>query len=272
MAIFRKGKNILEKLHEGKAIKQIYHIGKKYLSEYLSPAAIADITAAFGAEAAQVISRTKKYLSAIARTDTTRAQQLALFINEDPLLVCSLVETSKTRWLVGDGNAYIITELTASADSEYETKVIPSTKQNATYFALFGCGYEHTTYIGSNQVNHNGKYGDVFNECKNAVEITIKLGSYGFILNDGEPRVLSNSYNAQIGGRNMWIFHANIGNGAIWTGFMAYYKQTKGGSQYADLIPYNNGTECGMLDLVTYTFYPNANTSGQFTIQLTDKT
>ena len=74
-----------------------------------------------------------------------------------------------------------------------------------------------------------------------------------------------------MGGRNMWIFHANIGNGAIWTGSMAYYKQTKGGSQYANLIPYNNGTECGMLDLVTYTFHPNANTQGSFTIQLTDK-
>ena len=28
---------------------------------------------------------------------------------------------------------------------------------------------------------------------------------------------------------------------------------------------------CGMLDIISGTFYPNANTEGQFTIQLTDK-
>ena len=58
------------------------------------------IIAAFGAEEGiQVISLTNDYLNAIAATDKERAQQLAMFINEDPMLICSLVETSKERWL-----------------------------------------------------------------------------------------------------------------------------------------------------------------------------
>ena len=53
---------------------------------------------AFGAEEGiAVISRTNDYLNLLAATDTQRAQQIAMFINEDPLLVCSLVETSKVR-------------------------------------------------------------------------------------------------------------------------------------------------------------------------------
>ena len=38
------------------------------------------------------------------------------------------------------------------------------------------------------------------------------------------------------------------------------------------LIPHLTADgQCGMLDLVTYTFHPNANTTGQFTIAVTDK-
>ena len=37
------------------------------------------------------------------------------------------------------------------------------------------------------------------------------------------------------------------------------------------LLPFIRNGENGMLDIVSGTFYPNANTQGQFTIQLTDK-
>ena len=66
-------------------------------NRYMTPATQQAIIAAFGAEGIAVIAKTNDYLNALALTDPTRAQQLAMFINEDPLLVTSLVETSKVR-------------------------------------------------------------------------------------------------------------------------------------------------------------------------------
>ena len=81
-------------------------------NRYMTPATQQAILAAFGAEeGTQVIKATNDYLNAIALTDTARAQQLADFINEDPLLVCSLVETSKVRWLKSDNKARIQTSV-----------------------------------------------------------------------------------------------------------------------------------------------------------------
>ena len=73
--------------------------------KWLTHATQQAILAAFGAEeGTQVIKATNDYLNLIAATDTARAQQLADFINEDPLLVCSLVETSKVRRIHGNNN------------------------------------------------------------------------------------------------------------------------------------------------------------------------
>jgi hypothetical protein len=81
--------------------------GKMVIGYGLLSATLQAIVAAFGAEGTEVIRKTNDYLNRIATTDPQRALLLAGFINEDPLLVCSLVETSKTRWLVGDGKAYV---------------------------------------------------------------------------------------------------------------------------------------------------------------------
>lgn len=67
-------------------------------NRYMTLATQQAIIAAFGAEEGiAVIRRTNDYLIALALTDPMRAQLLAGFINEDPMLVCSLVETSKVR-------------------------------------------------------------------------------------------------------------------------------------------------------------------------------
>lgn len=72
--------------------------GQRVFGNWLMTATQQAIIAAFGAEEGiAVITKTNDYLNAIALTDTTRAQQLANFINEDPLLVCSLVEVGKVR-------------------------------------------------------------------------------------------------------------------------------------------------------------------------------
>ena len=49
------------------------------------------ILGAFGAtDGAAVIKATNAYLNALAATDRTKATALAGFINEDPMMVCSL--------------------------------------------------------------------------------------------------------------------------------------------------------------------------------------
>lgn len=98
MAIFRKGKEISDRLHEGKKIKQIYHICKKYLAEWLSSTAKAAIKAAFGAEAEQVILRTYNYLDGIASTDPKKAKLLAAFINEDPMLTPYFIQGGELKY------------------------------------------------------------------------------------------------------------------------------------------------------------------------------
>ena len=93
-------------------------IGGKWLMTATQQA----ILAAFGAEeGTQVIKATNDYLNAIAATDPARAQQISEFINEDPMLVCSLVETSKTRIL--DTNGAINTPLGVNSSSDTILKV-----------------------------------------------------------------------------------------------------------------------------------------------------
>ena len=92
------GKYLPAATHHGMRITAACLGGKWVIDgRLLKTAARQAILAAFGEEGMVVISKTNDYLNAIAATDHARAQQLADFINEDPLLVCSLVETSKVR-------------------------------------------------------------------------------------------------------------------------------------------------------------------------------
>lgn len=84
--------------HHGMPIYAATMGGKMVLDgKWLQPATQLAILAAFGAEGTEVIRKTNDYLNRIVTTDPQRALLLAGFINEDPMLVCSLVETSKVR-------------------------------------------------------------------------------------------------------------------------------------------------------------------------------
>lgn len=100
--ITHNGKYLLHATHHGMPIYAATMGGKMVIGGWLLSATLQAIVAAFGAEGIEVIAKTNDYLNRIATTDPQRAQALAGFINEDPMLVCSLVETSKTRWLKKD--------------------------------------------------------------------------------------------------------------------------------------------------------------------------
>lgn len=128
MAVYHKGKGLWKPLHDGNVISQIYYMGKKYIG-WLSPTSIAVIRLAFGEEAAQVINSTCAYLNTIATTDPQRAQALAGFINEDPMMVCSLgLEpqgvTMPIRCLHGTGTLKSQTEFQKGSDLDVEIDFI----------------------------------------------------------------------------------------------------------------------------------------------------
>ena len=252
-------------------------IGGKWLTHATQQA----ILAAFGsAEGMVVISKTNDYLNAIAATDHARAQQLADFIQEDPLLVCSLVETSKTRWLVGDGKAYVDSgiignqNLTAKARAKMLNKTSVSTyqcvfgsrvtdKQQAVNVAfIYPSGY-YTEFGDVSQDSITGVGVDVITDF----EIS-KEGAWinGTKVMNGTNNVFTTPTEIALFSRHdQGALNARPLNGAI-----SYVEF--GGDTQAHFIPMQrtDGT-CGMLDIVSGTFYPNANTQGQFTIQLTDK-
>ena len=79
-------------------------------TKWLTGATMAAILAAFGqTDGKAVIKATNAYLNALAETDPTKASALAGFINEDPMLVCSLVDCGVRR--------YCVITNTSSADS-----------------------------------------------------------------------------------------------------------------------------------------------------------
>ena len=108
------GTYLTEATHHGMRITAACLGGQWVIdNRYMTPATQQAILAAFGAEEGKaVITKTNDYLNAIAATDPQRAQQLADFINEDPLNG------------VGIGQFFTNAELQAVADAQ-----LISTKQ-----------------------------------------------------------------------------------------------------------------------------------------------
>ena len=235
------------------------------------------IIAAFGAEEGiAVIRRTNDYLNAIALTDQTRAQQISGFINEDPLLVTSLVETSKVRYCESSGMAYFFVDGVYGSD-----KLVTESKfaylEGYTYPAVFGCASSGETYrytIHSNSGGTNVAFritGLSVNsitspETWNEVKIS-KDGCYcnGTLL--GKFTSIFKVAN------NMGVFleHQDTIQTTRFANARIEYLKFADEDISVHLCPFTRNGESGMLDIISGTFYPNANTEGAFTIAITDK-
>ena len=222
------------------------------------------IIAAFGAEEGiAVISRTNDYLNALALTDPTRAQQLEMFIQEDPLLVTSLVETSKVRtgiiWNAKyshDDNG-IVFPFTWSEVGSMDMN-ITSDNNNC----IFICG---ATSLTDATASKNGycTFGGT-----NALGVTVTrsgtwtlntLSQVGmtFATNAKKEYVRIGGWNNTTYGRDLWINYWNIYDTA--------------GEPFVKLVPYltADGEVC-FLDLVNLQLHHNVYTD-PFTIAITDK-
>ena len=263
--------------HHGMRITAAALGGQWVMKLWLMTATQQAIVAAFGsAEGTQVIKATNDYLNAIAATDHARAQQLADFIQEDPLLVCSLVETSKVRYCESSGMAYFLVDGVYGSD-----KLVTESKfaylSGYTFPAVFGCassGETNRYTIHSNSGGTNVGFritGLSVNsattpEAWNEVKIS-KDGCYcnGTLLGKF-------TYTFKVA-NNMGVFlehQDTIQNTRFANARIEYLKFTDEDIS-VHLLPFTRNGENGMLDIISGTFYPNANTQGQFTIQLTDK-
>ena len=278
--ITHNGTYLLHATHHGMPIYAATMGGKMVIGGWLLSPTKQAIVAAFGAEGTEVIAKTNDYLNRIATTDPQRALQIAGFIKEDPMLVCSLVETSKTRWLVGDGKAYINLKFKATQNTTAKAKAkLLGETSVSKYQAIFGSRtsdktnsfdicflYPELIYFDfSNASADNIQLGAIGTEAE------VELNKNGGWLNG--TKVFNSSTTAFTTPSNVLLF-GRTDNGTANTrplnGAISYTQF--GGDVDFHLIPYNNGTESGMLDILSGTFYPNANTQGSFTIALTPET
>lgn len=240
-------------------------------NRYMTHATQQAIIAAFGREEGKaVISRTNDYLNALALTDHTRAQQLAMFINEDPLLVTSLVETSKVRGVKCTKDPYIRTNFSLGDVSFIKCKYITSTTSGFRFGSRVGASGSKGLIVDVSPDNalkvryyqepSGIRWTVLADVTANSVNTTDILFDEDVIINNGNTKNVTWNKEARDNA---------VGNFGGYDGAVLIDIDT----DIAHFIPHlrPNG-EAGMLDIISGTFHPNANTQGAFTIALTDKT
>jgi hypothetical protein len=171
--------------HHGMPIVAATMGGKMVIGDWLLSATLQAIVAAFGsAEGTEVIRKTNDYLNRIAQTDPARALLLAGFLNEDHMLVCSLVETSKTRWLVAGGEpSDIVTDISFSQFNEIEWEWMQTS--NSSSLMQFGSRLAASGSAGiivslgkaiSNIIRiYNGSWNTIMSNTQDFVQYGMKL-------------------------------------------------------------------------------------------------
>ena len=285
--IKRMDKEILAKYHQGRLIVRKYHQGRLYYDalSWLDAATKQAILGAFGAtDGAAVINATNAYLNALAAQGAagqSKATALAGFINEDPMMVCSLgLEpqgvTMPIRTLNGDNVAYIDADLVFTADDEIELD-FDSTSNSGNY-GFFGAknteGAEISVFwagsrldiakpssqssfswvnTSSNIYFANKHYLLTYNKdyCKlaNVEAGTVYTQSLGMYANF-------------VGTRTVFIYAVN--RPSIWHGFFNGRSFKMRGK--AHMIPCKHNGQNGMYDIERMRWFGNANSSGSFTI------
>lgn len=274
--ITHNGTYLLHATHHGMPIYAATMGGKMILDcKWMNPYTLQAIVAAFGAEGTEVIRKTNDYLNRIATTDPARALQISAFINEDPLLVTSLVETSKRRYLESSGGAYIKTSIEAS--DQLITEASFAYLVGGQYPSVFGAatsGEAQRYTIHSNTTSTNVGFRITGASINVATEPElwndIKISKEEIVCNGNVVGSFKSSfiisYKMAIFAENQYGTYPEIRRANARIEFVKFSR-----SQIAHFIPMQRNGENGMLDIISGTFHPNANTQGSFTISLTDK-
>lgn len=242
----------------------------------LTDAAKAAILAAFGkTDGYAVIKATNAYLNALAATDPTKASALAGFINEDPMLVCSLglqpqgVEMP-IRGLVNDGVAYINLGVKPNSKTILEVRYARLTTSYSSCGARVAFGNSAFSIHAGDNIQFNTQNSNIETGIEASIGIyyTYKLDAVNrkAFLNNivfNTDAISGNNY-------NIWLF-ANDNAGSLHNPNKASYAfaKLKQGNTELEMYPFIRQGANGMIDTINGVFYPNANTSGSFTIEYT---
>ena len=277
--ITHNGKYLLHATHHGMPIYAATMGGKMVIDGWLLPLTLQAIVDAFGsAEGTEVIRKTNDYLNRIATTDPQRALLLANFINEDPMLVCSLVETSKMRWLVNnaDGN-YIVTPFLPDYGITYGATVIQHRAEATKEYSVFG---SRTTQSSSFLLQiMDGKWRSqcfggwlTYGTVKLNVAYNVEFNFKGIKV-DG-TQIVSGDYKPSPAiTDSIWLVvnnNANAPHGSYFIGGYAdFYRKDENGEITNRLVPFRRNGQMELLDILTGNL---ATRVGTFTEQLTPKT
>ena len=220
------------------------------------------IIAAFGREEGiAVIRRTNDYLNRIATTDLQRALLLAGFINEDPMLVCSLVETSKVRGIYTNGSAYAKTDIVPDSTTKVSTYAKRAYTGNYKY--IFGsqgsAGKSSYYFFGANNSNwycevkgSNMNFGSALQDVRYKIEFSLEKAVIdGTEYTIGATTLGTNTVPMAIG-RCINASGASYDN--PWIGSIdKEFIIEKGGAAVAHFVPFKRNGEMELLDILTGT-------------------
>ena len=224
---------------------------------WLKYAAVQAILGAFGwKDGMAVIKATNAYLNGIAASDRDKATALAGFINEDPMMVCSLgLEpqgvTMPIRWLVATGGAYINTGIYPEDNtiSHVIGKIVST--EDYTWTDMFGCrnGYANKCYFLSFSVS-----GQSVNVCVNS---GVQAVSFAFALGDTlDMTIDAVNHKAKINSTEVSIQSVSKPDYAMYI-----FAQNNGGTATA-----RNTRAIGMLEYTGYKFVPFKHKVGDTTV------
>lgn len=208
---------------------------------------------AFGEEAVDVIKSTYDYLMTIAIADYQRAQLLANFINEDPMLVYSLVETNKKRYLYPDkvGNYFntgfnakvaptceVLMTATNNNDTDYWGN---SPKGNACYYTCFTTKLQYYRYGSSVSID---------------TDVALPIGESHLwsvgkeIKLDGQLRyTTNNTYTPDESQASILIFRSHRGRSSAFK--LAMFRIYDGEELVHTFVPFKRNGQMELLDIVT---------------------
>ena len=269
------------------------YVGSNQVWPWLTIATQQAIRGAFGQrDGMAVINATNAYLNQLSASDMDKATALAGFINEDPMMVCSLglsVEgvTMPIRWLVGDGEAYIKTGVMTGEDIELIWDMVLHTTSKTSSICgarISGNSNSISQGIDSQCWVSFGNNSEVYWSGIIAHQrYSIKQNKEGFWIDgvkhnykSGYTTTFSTPLEMYLMGRNnnnqsvgnicdIDLDKMIINNGV--TAVRQYYPficQARTADKVSTGVAQAAGT-CGMIDLLTGIFYPNANSSGTFT-------
>ena len=249
---------------------------------WLKAATKQAILGAFGDDGWAVIKATNAYLNGIAASDRDKATALAGFVNEDPMMVCSLgleVQgvTMPIRWLVTDNKSWIDTGSSLDQGARLKAHII--IKGSNAHNVILGAHelsspykrnmvgfYNGTFWLGCGNSDLNGGTASINGEY--VINGTTKRGAPNMVV-DG-TQVINGTDSGARSARNLYFLaNNNTANGGsqFFNGHIAYgevYDENE--TLLRNFVPCKHNNEAGWLDLVNVVWYANGASNGQFTI------